>query len=79
MRREATSFGAQNFVERTAGGLGPLSLSGLLAFGNTVDGVLGVRLVGPVAGLFVLAGHVVFRFYDVPDEVPAAGGGNAAT
>ena len=66
-------------MERRAGALAPLTQTGLLAFGNTADGVLGIRLVGPVAGLFVLAGHVVFRFYDVPGETPSAGAGNAAT
>ena len=30
---------------------------------------LGVRLVGPVAGLIVLAAYLLFRTYDVPDEV----------
>ncbi len=73
MRREATYFGVQNFVERTAGALSPLTLAALLALGNTADDPLGIRLVGPVAGLFVLAGHFVFRFYDLPDEVLLAG------
>ena len=30
---------------------------------------LGVRLVAPVGGLIALAGYVLFRKYDVPDEV----------
>src|SRR5712691_1680260 len=29
---------------------------------------LGIRLVGPVAGLIVLAGYLHFRGYNVPDE-----------
>ena len=77
MRREATYFGVQNFVERTAGALSPLVLAGLLALGNTADDPLGIRLVGPVAALFVLAGHLVFRFYDLPDEIPVSGPGPA--
>ena len=69
MRREATYYGAQNFVEKTTGALSPLVLAGLLTLGNTAADPLGIRLVGPVAGAFVLAGHLLFRFYDLPDEV----------
>jgi hypothetical protein len=32
---------------------------------------LGLRLVGPLAGVLVLIGHRIFRAYDLPDEVPA--------
>jgi hypothetical protein len=30
---------------------------------------LGVRLVGPLAGLILLAAYLVFKSYDLPDEV----------
>jgi GPH family glycoside/pentoside/hexuronide:cation symporter len=69
MRREATYFGAQNFVEKTAGSLTPLVLGGLLLLGRTADDPLGIRLVGPVAGLLVLAGWWLFRSYQLPDEI----------
>jgi GPH family glycoside/pentoside/hexuronide:cation symporter len=69
MRREAMYFGTQNFVEKTTTSLAPLLLGGLLALGRTADDPLGIRLVGPVAGLLVLAGWVVFRGYRLPDEV----------
>jgi GPH family glycoside/pentoside/hexuronide:cation symporter len=69
MRREATYFGAQNFVEKTAGSLTPLVLGGLLLLGRTSDDPLGIRLVGPVAGLLVLAGWWLFRSYQLPDEI----------
>lgn len=36
--------------------------------GNSPENPLGVQLVGPVAGLIVFAGYLVFRFYDLPDE-----------
>jgi GPH family glycoside/pentoside/hexuronide:cation symporter len=72
LRREATYFGVQNFVERSAGALAPLTLAGLLALGNTAADPLGIRLVGPAAGLFVLLGSVLFRFYTLPDEIPPA-------
>jgi GPH family glycoside/pentoside/hexuronide:cation symporter len=69
MRREATYFGAQNFVEKSAGALAPLLLAGLLTVGNTADDPWGIRLVGPLAGLLVLVGYVLFRSYRLPDEM----------
>jgi GPH family glycoside/pentoside/hexuronide:cation symporter len=69
MRREATYFGAQNFVEKTAGSLTPLLLLILLGLGNTADDPLGIRLVGPVAGALVLVGYRLFRNYQLPDEI----------
>jgi GPH family glycoside/pentoside/hexuronide:cation symporter len=72
LRREATYYGAQNFVEKIASGFAPLVLGGLLVLGRTIDDPLGVRLVGPVAALLVLAGLIAFRRYDLPDEVVEA-------
>jgi GPH family glycoside/pentoside/hexuronide:cation symporter len=69
MRREATYFGAQNFVEKTAGAAAPLLLAGLLMVGNTADNPLGIRLVGPLAGVLVLIGWRLFRSYRLPDEI----------
>lgn len=69
MRREATYFGAQNFVEKTAGAMSPLMLAGLLLLGNTAADPWGIRLVGPVAGALVLAGWGLFRSYQLPDEI----------
>lgn len=71
MRREATFYGAQNFVEKLASSLAPLLLGWLLLLGNTADDPLGIRLVGPVAGLAVFLGFLIFRRYHLPDEVPA--------
>lgn len=76
MRREATYFGAQNFVEKTAGAAAPLLLAGLLTLGNTADNPWGIRLVGPVAGVLVLIGYAMFRSYQLPDEI-APGTGSA--
>jgi GPH family glycoside/pentoside/hexuronide:cation symporter len=72
MRREATFFGTQNFVEKTTGSVAPLLLGLLLSLGNTAADPLGIRLVGPVAGLLVLVGWWVFRHYQLPDEVAPA-------
>jgi GPH family glycoside/pentoside/hexuronide:cation symporter len=68
-RREATYYGAQNFVEKTTSALAPLILGLLLTLGRTSDDSLGIQLVGPVAGLLVLAGYLAFRGYDLPDDV----------
>jgi glycoside/pentoside/hexuronide:cation symporter, GPH family len=70
MRREATYYGAQNFVEKTATAAVPLLLFLLLLLGDTEADPLGIHLVGPVAGLIVLGGYLVFRGYDLPDDVP---------
>jgi Na+/melibiose symporter-like transporter len=71
MRREATFYGAQNFVEKTATSVAPLILVLLLLLGDTAEDPLGIRLVGPVAGLIAAVGYFVFRSYELPDQVPA--------
>ncbi|HSI98220.1 MAG TPA: MFS transporter [Gaiellaceae bacterium] len=68
-RREATYFGAQNFVEKTTSALAPLILGLLLELGRTADNPVGIRLAGPVAGVLVLVGMLAFRRYDLPDDV----------
>ena len=68
-RREATYLGASSFVERTAMSLAPLILVLLRLLGDTRGHSLGVRLVGPVGGLIILVGYLLFRAYDVPDDV----------
>ena len=73
LRREATYYGAQNFVEKTATSVAPLLLAVLLLLGDSAEDPLGVRVVGPVAGLLVLVAYLVFRRYDLPDEVAAPG------
>ncbi len=70
-RREATYYQLHSFVEHITTSLAPAFLAGLLLLGDTAANPLGVRLVGPAAGLLVLAGYLVFRRYDLPDEVLA--------
>ncbi len=72
MRREATYFGAQNFVEKTTSAFTPLLLALLLALGSTSQDQTGIRLVGPVAGVLVLLAWLSFRRYDLPDDVLGA-------
>ncbi|MDH4177186.1 MAG: MFS transporter [Thermoleophilia bacterium] len=77
MRREATYFGAQNFVEKTTSAFTPLLLALLLSLGSTSQDQTGIRLVGPVAGVLVLVAWLSFRRYDLPDDVLAERGRQA--
>ena len=69
LRREATYLGASSFVERTATSVAPLLVVLLRLLGDTHGHTLGVRLAGPVAGAIILGAYLLFRGYDVPDEV----------
>ena len=68
-RREATYYATQQTLEKVAGAAGPGILIALLALGSTAEDPLGIRLVGPVAGVLALAGYVVFRRFWLPDNV----------
>ena len=56
-------YGAQNLVEKLASSVTPLLFAVLLLAGDSASDPLGVRLVGPAAGLFVLLGYLSFRRY----------------
>jgi GPH family glycoside/pentoside/hexuronide:cation symporter len=71
MRREAIYYGTQATLEKIASALFPLILASLLVLGSTADNPLGIRLVGPVAGLSALLGFLAFRGYTLPDTVTA--------
>ena len=71
LRREATYYGAQNFVEKLASSLAPLFLILLLLFGDSAGNSLGIRLIGPVAGLIVFCAYLIFRSYSLEDQVEA--------
>jgi Na+/melibiose symporter-like transporter len=75
-RREATYYQLHSFVEQVATSLAPAFVAGLLLLGDTTSDQLGIRLVGPAAGVLVLAGYLAFRRYDLPDDVlsPTADG-----
>jgi len=68
-RREATYLGASSFVERTATAFAPLLVVLLRLLGDTRGHTLGVRLVGVLAGVVMLAAYLLFRAYDLPDDV----------
>jgi len=71
MRREAMYYGTQATLEKMASALFPAILAGLLLLGGTADDPLGIRLVGPVAGLAVFVALLSFRRYRLPDTVSA--------
>ncbi len=68
-RREATYYATQAFFEKTASSLAPLLLALLLTLGSTTEDPIGIRLVGPVAGLSTFVGYLAFRRYWLPDDV----------
>jgi GPH family glycoside/pentoside/hexuronide:cation symporter len=70
-RREAFFYGAQNTVEKLAGSLNIFILALLFFAGETADNPLGIRLVGPVAGIAAALGFILFRGYRLPDSVSA--------
>lgn len=70
-RREATFYATHETLQKIAGAAAPGLLTLLLLIGSTADDPLGIRLVGPVAGVLALAGYVVFRRYWLPDRVTA--------
>jgi glycoside/pentoside/hexuronide:cation symporter, GPH family len=68
-RREATFYGAREFAEKTAASLAPLLLALVLMLGNSSADPLGIRLAGPLAASLVLGGYLIFRHYDLPEDV----------
>lgn len=70
-RREATFYAVQNLFEKAGSSFAPLLLAAILLLGDTQDDPLGIRLVGPVAGVIAAFGFLVFRHYRLSDKVTA--------
>ena len=68
-RREALYYGVQNVVDKWTSSLMFPLFAGLLLVGETTADPLGIRLMGPVAGVAALAGWAIFRGYRLPDSV----------
>ncbi len=79
-RREAMFYGTQNALEKFATALAPLLFALVLLAGDSVEDPLGIRLVGPVAGLLTLLAFISFRRYSLAEQadealaVPGSGG-----
>ena len=69
-RREALYYGMQGTLQKLGLGLAAALFALTLAlFGKSAEDPLGVRLVGPMAGICTLIGYVVFvRRYRLSDE-----------
>ena len=66
-RREAMYYGTQGLIMKGALGLSTLVIGTLFQlFGQTPEQPLGVQLTGPVAGIFVIIGLLIFLHY--PEE-----------
>ncbi|MGA7673169.1 MAG: MFS transporter [Nitrolancea sp.] len=61
LRREGMFFSTQAFTDKVVEAFAPLVLGFVLLLGHEPGTDWGVRLVGPVAGLLVLSGYVLFR------------------
>ncbi|MCL0069715.1 MFS transporter, partial [Dehalococcoidia bacterium] len=63
-RREAIYYGVQGLVQKSGIGVSALIFTLLLhLFGRTAAEPLGVTLAGPVAGILVFVGFLVFLKY----------------
>ena len=71
-RREGAFYGAQAFVEKVATSIAPLILGLLLIFGSSAEHPLGIRLVGPIAAIFVFGGFLVAGTVQASTMVPTA-------
>ncbi len=69
MRREGMFYATQNLFEKIGSSLSPLFLALVLLLGETAEDPLGIRLVGPVAGVIAFFGFWLFRGYRLPSTV----------
>jgi GPH family glycoside/pentoside/hexuronide:cation symporter len=69
LRREGMYNGVKTMIFKVAVGLG-FAINGLLMqqFGYSRENDLGVRLLGPVSGVFLLAAAVFWRYYPLTDQ-----------
>jgi len=68
-RREAIFFGAQGILNKIAISLSYLLTGQLFSiFGYTRENPLGIQLLGPVTGAFLLVGCLIFMFYPLNER-----------
>lgn len=61
LRREGMFFSTQAFTDKVVEAFAPLLLGFVLMLGHSPGHVWGIRLVGPVAGLLVFSGYMLFH------------------
>ena len=69
MRREGMFFATQNLFEKVGSSFSALLLAVVLLLGETASDPLGIRMVGPVAGVLAFLGFLLFRRYRLPSTV----------
>lgn len=71
LRREAIYYGMQNTLQKFSFAISSIIFGTTLAvFGATVENPLGIRLIGPIAGLAAILGFLVFiKGYKLPDAI----------
>ena len=69
MRREGMFYATQNLFEKIGSSFAPLLLALVLLLGETTEDPLGIRLVGPVAGVIAFFGFWLFRGYRLPSTI----------
>lgn len=70
LRREAIYYGMQNTLQKFSFAISSVIFGTILTFGATVDNPLGIRLIGPIAGLAAILGFLIFiNGYKLPDQV----------
>jgi len=69
MRREGMFYATQNLFEKIGSSFSTLFLALVLLLGETGSDPLGIRMVGPVAGVFAFLGFWLFRGYRLPSTV----------
>ena len=62
-------YATQNLFEKVGSSFAPLMLALVLLLGETTRDPLGIRLVGPVAGIIAFFGFWLFRGYRLPSTV----------
>ncbi|MGH2354206.1 MAG: MFS transporter [Chloroflexota bacterium] len=73
LRREGVYYGVEETVGKAGVALAAAVFGVVLAtFGFSAERSLGIRLIGPIAGLGVLVGLIIFTLgYRLPDRIPA--------
>jgi GPH family glycoside/pentoside/hexuronide:cation symporter len=69
MRREGMFYATQNLFEKIGSSFAPLVLGAVFLLGRTADDPLGIRMMGPVAGIIAFFGFWLFRGYRLPSTV----------
>jgi len=70
-RREAIYYGTQNMLQKLSFSIASVIFGTTLSlFGATADNPMGIRLIGPIAGITTFLGFLVLaRWYKLPNEI----------